>query len=349
MNEFFKLLVWQMAQILGYEGQTDLAEHACLLLVDYDINTCHPVFIGKQFVSEAFDPALPWDGAVQYLLSDVISEEYRKESEIFFSEHAARRKFEKQRVNDSINYMSQLLNGKKWTHCIQSIFTSQRTIQYITAQFIRESSFLRSPGILFPDFDPSAPQPENLFTPEGSAENKEHLLSYFLVIEVDEIRKSIESLRFLARHDQLTGLYNRHMMAELVDDGPSVVIILDIDNFKEINDTYGHAVGDEALCNVAGRLEAIFWQRQKEFVFRLGGDEFLVVMKDASEEEAVKRLKQLCEPVDFISADKQAIHFTLSAGYTLCNGDFKGSMKSADMALYLAKNNGRNSFRKAEE
>ena len=344
MNEFTKLLVWQMAQVLGYEEQIDLAEHAVLLLADYDSNTCHPIFIGKLFLSESFDPDMPWDLAVKHLASDVISEEYRKECALFFSENSARRKFEKGRTYDSINYVSQLTSGKKWTHCIQSLFSSDRSAQEIADSFAESASFLSSPGIYFPKGECSSPVLPELFTPEGSAESKVHLMSYFLVIEIDAIRKSMESLQYLARHDQLTGLYNRHMMAEIVNDDPSVIIIMDIDNFKGINDTYGHEAGDEALCTLASRLEAIFWQPQRDLVFRLGGDEFLVVMKDASEKEAVDRLNMLCEPLCFTSDDDQIISFTVSAGYAFCDGDYKASMKAADDALYSVKTSGKGGF-----
>ena len=245
MNEFVKLLVWQMAQVLGYENQTDLAEHSVLLLVDYDADVCHPIFIGKHFVSADLDPGMPWKGAVKYLTSDVISDEYKRECALFFSEKAARR------------------------NCMQSLFTSSRSIQELSSAFTAEASFLHSPDIHFPPFDPASSESAGIFAPEGSPDNREHLLSYFLVIEVDAIRKSMESLRYLARHDQLTGLYNRHMMAEIVNDDPSIVIILDIDNFKGINDTYGHTAGDEALCTMSSRLEAVFWQPDRDLVFRL--------------------------------------------------------------------------------
>ena len=347
MNELTKLLVWQMAQVLGYEGQVDLAEHAVLLLADYDTNTCQPIFIGKQFLSDSFDPSVPWDRAVKGLASNVVSEEYKKECALFFSENAARRKFEKGRVYDSINYVSQLSGGQKWTHCIQSIFSSTRSIQEIRKSFTAEASFLASPGIFFPSEETGSLLPDELFTPEESADDKAHLMAYFLVIEIDAIRKSIESLQYLARHDQLTGLYNRHMMAEIVNDDPSAIIILDIDNFKGINDTYGHEAGDEALCSLAGRLEAVFWQPQRDLVFRLGGDEFLVVMKDASEEEVKDRLNKLCEPIRFTTDDNRLITFTVSAGYAFCDGDYKAAMKKADEALYSVKNGGKGCFARA--
>ena len=313
MNEFVKLLVWQMAQVLGYENQTDLAEHSVLLLVDYDADVCHPIFIGKHFVSADLDPGMPWKGAVKYLTSDVISDEYKRECALFFSEKAARRKYEKQRV-----YAGASMKSSAFTIPSTMSLSSQTASAGRTA--CSRSSPAPAPFRSCPlplrrrllsctlrifIFRPSS-QDTGIFTPEGSSANREHLMSYFLVIEVDAIRKSMESLRYLARHDQLTGLYNRHMMAEIINDDPSIVIILDIDNFKSINDTYGHSAGDEALCTMAGRLEAVFWRRERDQIFRLGGDEFLVVM------------------------------------------NFKASMKAADDALYAAKKAGKSGFVRAE-
>ena len=240
--------------------------------------------------------------------------------------------------------LGSLSEGIRYRREYEALCAGKTMEQYLT----EEAAFLRSPGIYFPPFDPAASQDTGIFTPEGSSANREHLMSYFLVIEVDAIRKSMESLRYLARHDQLTGLYNRHMMAEIINDDPSIVIILDIDNFKSINDTYGHSAGDEALCTMAGRLEAVFWRRERDQIFRLGGDEFLVVMKGASEEEAVRCLRLICEPVVFTTSDDQLISYSVSAGYIPCNGDFKASMKAADDALYAAKKAGKSGFVRAE-
>lgn len=336
MDELIKLLVWQMAQILGYEGQADLAAHSILLLVDYDENAFHPVFIGKSLENAELAPGVPWDEDVRLLTTRVIAEEYRNEMAIFYSERAARRKFEKRRLYDATNYISHLTDGKKWTHCIQSLFTSADSIKEITESIKQDLPFLGTSGVIFPEVPPM------------QRRAGEHLMSYFLVIEVDAIRKSMESLRYLARHDQLTGLYNRHMMTEIVTDEPSIVIILDIDKFKGINDGFGHGAGDEALCALANKLEVLFWHQNRDEIFRLGGDEFLVVMKGAEEWEALERIQQLCEPTVLTIASGQSIRITVSVGYAACNGDFKAALKAADMALYAVKENGRNGFQKAE-
>ena len=336
MDEFTKLLVWQMAQILGYEGQIDLAEHALLLLVDYDEDAFYPVFIGKSLELGGMGPEMTWSEDVRHLTTEVITEEYRSELAIFFSEQAARRKFEKRRVYDAVNYVSRLSNGKKWTHCIQALFKSRQSIEEIADQLRRELPFADAPGIIFLDLPP-VPAPD-----------REHLLAYFLVIEVDAIRKSLESLRYLARHDQLTGLYNRHMMADIVDDGPSEVIIIDVDKFKEINDGYGHDTGDEALCALANRLERIFWHHDRDLVFRLGGDEFLVVMREAEPEEAEACIRRLCEPIELTTeASERIVSFTVSVGSARCDGNFKAALRAADAALYRVKENGRNGFCRA--
>ncbi len=333
MEEFYKMIMWQMAQVLGYEGRKELSDHAILLLVDFDADCVHPVAIGRNMMVDGVHSS-SWSRTADNLVTHAVAQKYKNEVKLFFSANASRRKYEKQRVYDSMNYISLFANGQKWTHCIQSLFLSSDNVSTIVRRFRTQGDLAGSADLLFmepPDLPP-------LDTP--------HLMAFYLVIEVDAMRKSLESLRYLASHDQLTGLYNRHMIEELVKNEPSVVIILDIDRFKSINDRYGHDTGDEALCTMASRLEVIFWRRDTDFVFRLGGDEFLVVLKDTSEEEAVRRIRQLCEPVSFASEDGKPISFTVSVGYSLCRNDFKAGMKRADEALYRVKENGRNGFGK---
>ena len=360
MNEFMKLLVWQMAQILGYEGENELAEHSILLLVDYDIDAFHPVFVGKSLELGGMGPDMTWTEDVRILTTQVIAEEYRKEMGIFFSEQASRRKLEKGRVYDSINYVSKFSGGNKWTHCIQYLFESTESINEITERLRAELPFCNSSRVLL--FDVVGAVNDGHCKRTGAdpvsvndAVRRTHLMSFYLVIEVDAIRKSLESLRYLARHDQLTGLYNRHMMAEIVKDEPSTVIIIDIDKFKGINDKYGHNAGDEALCALANRLEVIFWHHNRDMIFRLGGDEFLVVMKDedsldASDagEDVEGYIEQLCEPMMITTSENQNIGITVSVGYARCVDNFKAALKKADLALYRVKENGRNGYLKAE-
>ena len=340
MNEIIRLLLWQMAQILGYEGQNDLAEHSILILVDFDTDECHPVYIGKNFLHSVLTPSLSWSEAVRIIVDDVVEEEYRKETELFLSEQSARRKYEKQRLFDSVSYVSKLGDGKRWTHCIQSLFTSQESVStivnYVTKDSLNAFDPYIQPGIFIPESSDNKAE-----SPSGEP----HLLSYFMVIEIDAIRKSMESLRYLARHDQLTGLLNRHMLEEMTNDEPCYVIMMDINRFKNINDSIGHAAGDEALCRLALRLEEIFDRKNDDLIFRPGGDEFVVVMKNISEEEVCRRLVQLCEPIAF-AWNGETGRFSVSVGYAHCDGSFRDAMHAADEALYVVKNNGRHGYRK---
>lgn len=160
-----------------------------------------------------------------------------------------------------------------------------------------------------------------------------------------------------AHHDQLTGLANRMLLHErmqlLMEEGftqdkPFSVLFLDLDNFKEINDTLGHDAGDTLLAHVAKRLLGL--TRKSDTVARLGGDEFIILldgMDDAAmlETMASKIIRAICEPVP--SAEK-TLHVTISIGISRFpedGTDYNQLIKSADRALYEAKNAGRNTFR----
>ena len=328
------MIFWQLSQVLGYENQMALADHSMLLLIDFDNDSVSPVFVGKAMMLNNIEPGVRWSSVAEYLTENIITEDYRKEFGLFFSASAARRKYEKQCLFDSFNYVSVLSYGKKWTHSIQSLFMSTDSIGTITKRLRKDH--------------PEYSYPLNHEIQDEELLTSPHLMSFYLITEVDAVRKSLDSLQYLARHDQLTGLYNRYMMTETVKDDPAIVAILDIDKFKSINDGYGHAVGDEALCTLANRMEVIFWHHDTDLLFRLGGDEFLIVMKNVDEQEAVERIQKLCEPFSFTSSEGQTITFTISVGYAICKDDFKASMKAADEALYKVKENGRNGYGKIE-
>ena len=102
----------------------------------------------------------------------------------------------------------------------------------------------------------------------------------------------VEQLRTLLYTDDLTGLYNRRFFRHCVEEqktqsestnSPFALLILDIDHFKQINDTHGHAVGDAALIRVAKELKDFF--RDRGWVFRYAGDEFVVVLRDCGENQ----------------------------------------------------------------
>ncbi|TCM58194.1 PAS domain S-box-containing protein/diguanylate cyclase (GGDEF)-like protein [Rhizobium sp. PP-F2F-G48] len=182
-------------------------------------------------------------------------------------------------------------------------------------------------------------------------------LRYVLGIsqDVTEERKIEARLAFMAMHDSLSGLANRAHFSDHIRraarlataDAPVALLYLDIDHFKNINDSRGHAAGDALLCQVADRLLSIV--RAGDFVARLGGDEFAIVLQlqdgRSAEEVADRLLAELRRPFDL---DGIAEHVTCSIGIACApdhSTDDDGLMRDADLALYAAKEGGRSTFR----
>jgi diguanylate cyclase (GGDEF)-like protein len=173
----------------------------------------------------------------------------------------------------------------------------------------------------------------------------------------EEKRHADRRIRFLARHDALTGLVNRARLVEELDhalaalpswNGSLAVHFIDIDHFKEVNDTLGHDGGDFLLKTIAERLRAVI--RIDDIVGRFGGDEFVVVQaeisgKDQAEDFARRLTAAVVAPMNFRGQD---IAVTVSIGVALAPADGAGPeqlLKSADLALYKSKADGRNCIR----
>ena len=150
--------------------------------------------------------------------------------------------------------------------------------------------------------------------------------------------------------DKLTGLYNRKYYYEMLaqnflayydDSIPVSLVILDIDYFKRVNDTYGHLVGDDVLVHLASLLQQNC--REQDIPCRYGGEEFIVILPNTVKEEAVqvgKRLNELVQQTDWPTIQ----HLTISVGIsTIYREDTEDALLDrADKALYFAKQNGRN-------
>jgi diguanylate cyclase (GGDEF)-like protein len=164
-----------------------------------------------------------------------------------------------------------------------------------------------------------------------------------------------QSLRFAATHDFLTRLLNRaevlaglkRELARSQRTGQSVAIILaDLDHFKQINDSFGHAAGDEALKEVTRRLKSDL--RPYDLAGRYGGEEFLLILPTCNLRPATQRAEQLRLAVSQlpILTLSGSISVTLSLGVTVSNPDsqltLEGLLEEADQALYRAKEKGRN-------
>ena len=172
----------------------------------------------------------------------------------------------------------------------------------------------------------------------------------------DRLAENYQRSLSLALTDELTGLYNRRYLCAHLDelvgrinrDGTgAVVLLLDIDYFKRVNDTYGHAAGDDVLRELAARATACV--RSVDLVARLGGEEFVVVMPEVDLTVATsvaERLRQTVAAKPFTIRDNgKQLHSTLSIGIAaaLPGADTRDCwLKRADDALYRAKTAGRN-------
>jgi diguanylate cyclase (GGDEF)-like protein len=172
-----------------------------------------------------------------------------------------------------------------------------------------------------------------------------------------ELARREDELAFLATHDPLTGLPNRTLIVDRVEQMlarsarnqmPVAALFIDVDNFKSINDTLGHSVGDELLRGVAARLEGVV--RHVDAVGRLGGDEFVVIAEELSlavgpELVAERLLDALTQPFK-LGADEE-VSLTVTASIGIAVGERASAdelLRDADIAMYRAKWDGKNRY-----
>ncbi len=179
---------------------------------------------------------------------------------------------------------------------------------------------------------------------------------YSMTFDITELHETQRQLEQLARVDVLTGLPNRRQFDERIEEAmhrsrrakqTMAAMFLDIDHFKSINDSLGHAGGDSVLCEFARRLRACV--RATDIVARLGGDEFVVLLENV---DGAPELARLCEKVvDCIRPPfrlgKEALQVTTSAGVAVYAGTVQSAaavLALADGALYRAKKQGRDRY-----
>lgn len=188
---------------------------------------------------------------------------------------------------------------------------------------------------------------------------KSEISSHSLVraIRYAQERKQLSiQMRYLAQHDALTGLANRTLFIDRVKHAIEqaqvkntyvAIIFIDVDNFKSVNDTLGHEAGDQLLTLLAQRLQNTL--RSEDLVGRLGGDEFSVLVEGISQQKTLVKIAQqlldvIREPVVIFN---NTIHTSVSLGiatYPTCCKDASKLIKCADLAMYKAKQTGRNHY-----
>lgn len=146
---------------------------------------------------------------------------------------------------------------------------------------------------------------------------------------LDDVHRLSEDYRHLAEHDQLTGLLNRRGLFSRIGavEPGSTLLIADIDRFKEVNDRYGHRVGDTVLIEAADQLRRAY--AAPALLARIGGDEFLVVL----DQEQCRRLV----PRTSLPVTCREVDTTLTIGSSLYDGDLDAALAAADLAMYSRK------------
>jgi diguanylate cyclase len=171
--------------------------------------------------------------------------------------------------------------------------------------------------------------------------------------ELVKLHKELDRVSAQARHDTLTGALNRQGLDEALareisglrrKESPLCVSLLDIDNFKALNDRLGHATGDAALAHLA--TVARECMRPQDTLARYGGEEFVILLPDTPLDRGIEAMTRLQRELTrrFFLAGKEQILITFSAGVAQIGPDESGAdaIKRADQAMYLAKRAGKN-------
>ncbi len=185
-------------------------------------------------------------------------------------------------------------------------------------------------------------------------ENLNRSLEQKVADRTQELERSNEKLKELSSTDYLTKAPNRRYFYEVGEkyfnlakrEGSSIsVLMMDIDFFKQINDTYGHQAGDEILVNVSSTMKEIL--RKSDIFGRVGGEEFAILAKEENSEDALiiaEKIRNSIQAIEFVF-DEKTIHITISIGIAEIqpkDARLDDIIKRADVALYMAKEDGRN-------
>lgn len=191
---------------------------------------------------------------------------------------------------------------------------------------------------------------------EGRYYRKGHFI-YAICVDISERKKTEEKFKELSLIDTLTEIYNRRYFNIEYDTmwylaqrtkTPISVIVCDIDNFKNINDTYGHVTGDQVIITMAKAISSTL-KRETEFVARYGGEEFVIVSYDCDEKSALELCKIIKHNVDNTSIsgiqdDNHICTMSFGVNSVIPNSNITPEhfLNSADMAMYEAKRTGKN-------
>jgi len=186
-------------------------------------------------------------------------------------------------------------------------------------------------------------------------ENQNELLEDAVEEKTQELQKQSKKLEYLAHHDALTTLPNKNLLADRFKQAIKhakrehqslAVLFMDLDRFKDVNDTYGHDIGDELLKNISIRLRSCI--RDEDILARIGGDEYTIVLPNTNQVSVIKVIEKIFDmmqkPFSLLGVN---IHATFSAGISIYKQDGETPdilLRNADTAMYKAKSSGKNSY-----
>jgi diguanylate cyclase (GGDEF)-like protein/PAS domain S-box-containing protein len=183
---------------------------------------------------------------------------------------------------------------------------------------------------------------------------------YMIATDIHDLKVAHANVHALASTDVLTGLPNRLALSQLIDaeierhreaKRRCAIIFVDLDGFKEVNDTYGHRFGDSVLVASARRMASAV--RQQDTIGRLGGDEFMAIVIDATDEDATRVAQRLVDVVSKpLSVDGREVKLTASVGVAFFpehGQDLDNLIRAADAAMYCAKGAGKNRIHLGEQ
>lgn len=182
-----------------------------------------------------------------------------------------------------------------------------------------------------------------------------HLMMFMQIKDVDSEKRRLDALSLAAETDSMTGFYNHDATLRRIRDfisgdgyhGHHALFMIDIDNFKNVNDELGHSKGDETITKIATIIRVLF--RNSDLLGRIGGDEFLVLMKNVTNASlAHKKAAELVDALQFLCASgSKSVYLTSSVGVCLYDTPgftLEALYAGADAALYSAKNAGKNRY-----
>ena len=187
----------------------------------------------------------------------------------------------------------------------------------------------------------------------ADSNNALKIIGYMKNIDVQK-KHELELLK-QSQKDSLTGLYNKKVTQSMIENficgsdksQKHALIMMDVDNFKSINDTYGHIQGDNTLISISEKLPHIF--RSSDIIGRIGGDEFFIFLKDfGSDEQLISKLTAVCNMFGEIwigESNKKKISGSIGVAiYPTDAGNYHDLYKKADMSLYYAKEHGKDCY-----